>query len=359
MRALRVVAVVGGLSLAWMSTARADTPRAAPTEGDVALEYRRGKAAATCPDEASFRERSADAFDFHDPFVPPGASAASHLRIEIAREGAVYRATLAIVDAKGDPVSSSAEEHPDCDALVWALGHRVALAILRKPTARSLSSSSSPPSPTALALSSEPPRVSPAPPQYILPPTCDDRCMDEVARRVRARLDPPMTFAVTVMVGSLLTVGWTADPGPGAWLGFEVRRRWFSLGLEARALFPARTLSFGDYTADAAAFSGLVVPCAHVKVLSGCAFIEAGSYIFTIPGRPAGVTDTVLSFGPRAALDAPIAGGFSVRGFVDLAFHPYSPIFGARLTTAADSKVVRWTTPLVSAFFGLGIGWAQ
>lgn len=370
--------MAGGLLLGCIGVARAEPPRQSPVEGDVTLEYHRGAATTACPDEAAFRERSSDSFDFHDPFVAPGAPAGSHMRIDIARDGLLHRGTLSIVDAHGDALATSVEEHADCDALVWVLGHRVALAILRRPApARALAAAggslaagapppSAPPPPTPSAAGAPAPATTPVPPDRAAATPPPPRPRDPAASpSPAAPCDGPClaerpSFTTTVLAGGLMTAGWTAELGPGAWLGFEVKRHDFSLGLEGRGLFPARTIRFEPHlTSDAATFSGLLVPCAHWRVLAACAFFEAGSYIFTIPGRAPGVTDTLLSLGPRAALSAPVAAGFLVRAFADLAIHPYAPIFGVRLTTAPDSPIERWTTPIVSGFFGLGIGWSQ
>jgi len=319
----------------------------------VTLEYHRGKGATACPDEAAFRERAADSFEFDDPFVPPGASATSHMRVEITREGGVFRGTLSVVDASGAALASSAEEHVDCDALVWVLGHRVALAVFRKPQVVS----APPPAPAPAAPEKPAP---PPPPQYVLVPACDEHCIENIVRRVAARTGPWIDFSVTLMAGGLLTAGWSEDVGPGAWLGFQVRHQWFSMGLEARALFPAKTLTFGEnITSNVATFSGLLLPCAHWRVIFGCAFFEVGSYIFTVPGRKPAVTDTVLSVGPRAGIDIPIGAGFTVRGFADLAIHPYAPVFGVLLTPDPDGPKAQWQTRIVSGFFGLGVGWSR
>jgi hypothetical protein len=179
-----------------------------------------------------------------------------------------------------------------------------------------------------------------------------------VRQAVRRALASDLT--VTLSAGPVITAGWTAESGPGAWLGFAVQHGWFSLGLEARGLFPARTITYEvGRTSYAASFSGLIVPCARWKVVSGCAFFEAGTYIFTIPGRSAGVANALLSVGPRAAIDVPIGVGFAAHAFADLAIHPYLPVFSVRETTESDSEVKSWVTPVVSGVFGAGLAWSR
>src|SRR6185295_1805257 len=115
------------------SDAFAETARPTLVQGDVALSYRRAPNASSCPDEAAFRERAADGFDFHDPFVPPGADAKARMRIEITRTDQGFLGTLFAVGPAGNSAAASTEQHVNCDALVWVLSHRVMVALLRRP----------------------------------------------------------------------------------------------------------------------------------------------------------------------------------------------------------------------------------
>ena len=326
-------------------------------EGDVTLEYHRDADASACPEEAALRERAADAFDFHDPFVPAGRSASSHMRVEIARAAGGYQGTVLIVDDKGTPLTASTEQHADCDALVWVLGHRVALVLLRRP------SSTPAPAPAAAppAASSSP--ASPPAPSPRAPAICDARCIDEVARRITRGLPRPaghaLNLGLTVAAGGLFTAAFASEAGPGLWLGFSAQRGWLSVGIEARGVFPAAAITYepGD-SSYVMSTSGLLVPCARYKLLSGCVFVEVGSLLFTVPGNASPERNVLFALGPRAALDVPIGAGFSVRVFAELALHPYLPVFLVRTSTEPDAPIERWVTPIASGVFGAGFTWS-
>ncbi len=353
----RSASLAAGVAV-WLAArgALADAPRPKLVEGDVTLDYRRGAGTAACPDEAALRERAADAFDFRDPFVPRGASASGHMRIEIERAARSYQGKVILVDDAGTALASSAEEHADCDALVWLLGHRVALAILRR-------SGVSAPDPAISKPISDPQLavVRIPVPLHEPPVACDARCVEELAKGHAPRAEPPRETAFSLTAGGLVTAGWTADIGTGAWIGGAARAGIFSLGLEIRSTFPARTLTFDAVrSASVTTLSVAGIPCAHWKMLAGCLVVEAGAVLFLVPSpRKPIVPDALLSLGPRLALDLPIVAGFSVRAAAELAVHPYLPIFTVRATNEPDSLVKRWTTPLASGALGLGLVWAR
>ncbi len=324
--------------------------------GDVTLDYRRGPGTSACPDEAALRERAADSFDFRDPFVAPGKSASAHMRIELERAGGAYQGKVLLLDDAGSTLASSTEEHADCDALVWVLGHRVALSILRRPSTPSEPSPSAPAaSETALAVVRIP---VPLPPPPI---TCDARCAAQLAATVTARAEPPQEPVYALAAGGLVTAGWTADAGPGAWLGASARFDGFSFGVDLRSTFPARTLTFdATHSASATTVSAVALACAHWNLLAGCAFAEVGAHLFLVPTPHTPIVpDALVALGPRLALDIPLTAGLSVRAFADLAVHPYLPIFTVRVVTPAGSSERRWTTPVLSGLFGLGIAWSR
>jgi len=334
--------------------ARADAP-VRLVEGDVTLDYRRGPSTAACPSEAALRERAADAFDFHDPFVARGQPASSHMRVEIERLGSSYRGTVQQIDDADHVLAISTEEHADCDALVWVIAHRVALAVLRRPAP---SPSKSDPTPPPAPLPAPPPAPAPFAPPVLL---CDATCADQIARSIAARIAPPPPPALTLLAGALLTAGWAADVGPGAWAGFAYHFDWFSIGFEARGTFPARAITFdARRSASIATVSAAVLPCGTWRVLSGCALLEVGSYMLLVPSLTTPtVHDTLVSLGLRAALDAPLGAGFSARAFADLTFHPHLPVFTVHLTNEPGSPVRKWVTPLISGALGLGVSWSR
>jgi hypothetical protein len=331
----------------------AQAPVAKLFEGDVTLDYRRGPGTAACPDEAALRERAADSFDFRDPFVARGQPASAHMRIAIERAGAAYQGKVLLLDDAGATLTASTEEHADCDALVWLLGHRVALAILRRPPATAaLPAPSSDPAPAAVRI----PVPLPAP-----TPACDARCAAQIASAVGVRPAPPREPTLSFAAGGLLTAGWTADVGPGAWLAASAREGALSLGLELRSAFPAPALTYApNHTASATSVSAVAVPCAHWKLVAGCVFAEIGAHFFLVPGSDMPlISEALVALGPRLALDVPLGAGLSARAFADLAVHPYLPIFSVRVTSASDTDVRRWTTPPISGLFGLGVAWSR
>lgn len=354
---MRSASVAAGVAVVLAARgALADGPRPKLVEGDVTLDYRRGPGTAACPDEAALRERAADAFDFRDPFVPRGAAASGHMRIEIERAGSAYQGKVLLVDDAGDALASSTEEHADCDALVWLLGHRVALAVLRRPAADAPDPAISKP------ISDAPLAVVRIPvPLHEPPVACDALCAEALAKGAAARAEPPREPAFSLSAGGLLTAGWTADVGPGAWIGGAARAGLFSLGLELRSTFPARTLTFdADRSASGTTLSAAAIPCAHWKVFAGCLLVEAGAFLFLVPSpRTPIVSDALVSLGPRLAIDLPLGAGLAVRAAAELAIHPYLPIFTVRATSAPDSPVKRWTTPLLSGALGLGLVWTR
>jgi hypothetical protein len=326
---------------------------AAPVEGDVALSYVRGKGAELCPDETAFRNRVLDLFDFADPFVAPGAAATFQIRVEIARTPArLFQATITLADASGKALGApSSDRHPDCDALVFRLAHAMGVTLLRRP-----------------GPGSAPPAAGPAcgegaPPEPRVIHDCDAKCIEKIKDDLCAQyglcMDPTV---LTVMAGGIATVGWTLEVGPGAMLGAEVRRDWLSFGLEARGFFPAAAQRYyaSPPNSDLVSFSGLFVPCARWKWVLGCAFIEAGAFVFTVPyGSKGDYSNLLLRFGPRLGADVPIGRGFSLRAYADLAIHPIR--HGYDVTDLNDpAKTVRvWQEPRVSGFFGVSLAWSR
>jgi hypothetical protein len=330
--------------------------------------YERGAGASKCPDEAQFRERSSDAFNLKDPFVAGSASATSHLRIEIAHADGQYQATIRVVDDSGKTLRSSTEKHDNCDALVWALSHRIAMIVLRKPApapaappAQASAAPSTPVTPAAPAPLSQPaPAPKPAPPLPVaVTPPCDERCKEARARFSSTSAGAVPDLHVSLFGGALVTAGWMPSAGPGAWLGFAARHKWLSIGFEVRSAAPARAVAVdGSRGASAGAVSGLVVPCVRYRIVSGCAFFEAGTYLFFEPSRGFASTDTLVALGPRVAIDMPLVADISARAFVDLALHPYLPRFEARASAEPGAPAATWVSPIASGLFGLGLAWS-
>lgn len=193
----------------------------------------------------------------------------------------------------------------------------------------------------------------PAPPAV----GCDAVCLAKIRAEVRAELcrENPRSCNVdgvipVLLAGGALSLGLTADPGGGAWLGGEVRvGEVFSAGMEARVLFPSRAVqepSNEPFELTAVTFA--LVPCARWKVLLGCAFADIGMLIgggVTVPsGIPVLAT---FGVGPRVAVHVPFAKRFGFRAFADLRFAPVP-------SRAIFASGGRWESSVASGLIGVG-----
>lgn len=332
-------------------------------EGDVSLEYRRGPSTPSCPDEAALRERAADAFEFRDPFVAPGAAAAARMRVEVARDTRVYRGTIRVLDAAGEVTAVSTEQHVDCDALVWVLAHRVALAVLRKPPPSP--PTPPPPTPPPPAPSAPPPAVSlPVPAATPAAPAsraCDERCLNGLARRISAPRVGLSPYSASIGAGSLFTLGLTSDEGAGAWISAALHGSWFSLGIEARGSLPATASRVdGKPQDELSTVSGAAAPCLRWQFMFGCAFVEAGVLLYRqLASATPPLAKAFIAVGPRLGFDMPLGRGIFFRAFGDLTVHPVAPTFTTRLRWPHGSRLIRWDTPTLSVIAGMGLAWSR
>jgi hypothetical protein len=164
---------------------------------------------------------------------------------------------------------------------------------------------------------------------------------------------------VGVVLGGLLSVGYTADPAPGLFGGVELR--WadtpqdafgFVLTGDVRVLFPTRAgnLPLGGVLNLTQVTAGLA-PCLRYKWVLGCAVFDAGA---SIKGEPPDVKAPDhnpfpnIGIGPRLGLDLPIFSRFGVRAFADLQVSPLQPFYRA-------NGLLVWQAPPVSGLFGLGV----
>jgi hypothetical protein len=258
---------------------------------------------------------------------------------------------------EGRKAAQSQDERATCEELVWALAFWMREAIEPAPA---------PPCPACPRCEACPaPKPCPVP-EPVKEEPCDAACVekkvDELCRKYGRC--PNMGPTLTIMGGGLITAGWAAVVGPGAWLGGEVKWEKFSIGIEARGTFPTEAQRYykSPPTSDLFSFSGLIVPCARWKWLLGCGLVEVGQWTFTVPNSPQGNnSDLLLSIGLRGGVDVPLAAGFSIRGFADFAFHPY--INGVNvddLSAPGFPKPVRsWDESWVSGFFGLGVAFSK
>jgi hypothetical protein len=178
-------------------------------------------------------------------------------------------------------------------------------------------------------------------------------------RAVLRNMDP--TFGV--VVGGALSLGFTADVGPGFFVGGEAywrrKEEWgFHLALESRFFFPTKggINSTGEQL-DVTFLDFALVPCARYKWVLGCAFIDAG-VVFGSGVALSGpeVEDRglrplfMLGMGPRLAADIPLVEHVGIRAFADLRFSPL-PVTGYR----ENGVIITWQHPPVSGFLGVGL----
>ncbi len=331
----------------------ANPVRLLPTEpGDVALEYR---VPATCPDEQAFRERTADLFDFHDPFVPTGSRATTNIRVEIEHDATGYHGTVTIYEpASGGSVRTSTEDHKSCESLVWILSHRMAM-IIEKP-----SFALTPGKPAAPAPSAE--------------DTATQRRLDAVEealedqREVNKNLDAKiaalqktlneekrrMDLTYALSAGALLTANLTSNVGPGAWVGGELRTGPIALGLELRTVFPA-PVAAGPYDYDLSQYVALLTPCGRYSYFFGCVVAGAGaqlSYDSTFPGGTKSRTSPLIQLGGRIGLEIPFGESmFAGRAWGEVLYSTPPTL----INYIFPDVTYTGARPDVSAFFGLGL----
>jgi len=166
-------------------------------------------------------------------------------------------------------------------------------------------------------------------------------------------VDPPrMPLPFAVSVGGVISLGYTLDVAPGVVIGAEWRPvEMFSLGVEARAVFPAKIAEFGSIPTPASLFTGLVVPCLRWEILVGCAAADIGVVWFD-EGDP--VPDKFgfrFAVGPRAGIDVPFAERFSVRLLGDLLF----PIARLTVPVQEDKSGKPFVDPIISGFITAGL----
>lgn len=327
--------------------------------GDTALEYQVPSLA--CPDEVTFRERTADLYDFVEPFVANGARAHSIVRIEVIVTQGGYRGVILVIDpATGARVRRSREEErASCDELVWILSHRMKLVISPRPTA----------SPKAPAKDEKKTEEIQRRLDALEEATEDLRAIDKEQRAQIAALQraldekkkTKMELTYALSVGAFITANLTNNVGPGAWVGGELRSGPFSLGLEMRTVFPSAIAStemptYGVQDYDLSQYAGLLIPCGRYSYLFGCAVVGAGTqllYDSNLPGGARSGLVPLLQLGGRAGVEIPFGdSAFAGRAWGEVLYSlPSTGIY------YDDQKGGSYPAlrPDVSGFFGLGL----
>lgn len=337
----------------------AAAPTSLPSDGSVAFVYSKSASVTSCSQKNEAEVRDLVTGVVHlDPFVPAGSAAPFTLRVEVDRQAAgLVRATFSLYDKDGAPQGSSVVEDATCDGAHLKLVASIALLLQPGP--------------------GSPGKVCPPCPEAGCDPACrtavrialrdevtrqvraDElpRIREEVKRELEARSPPPSDWHAVIAGGALFGFNYAADPAPGFWLSGEARSSMWSVGLEARGLFPTRAFVLADgSTVDVNGASGLLVPCIRWRWIGGCALAELGGTWVAGPadGDPKGV---LFSLGARARLDVPIALGLEARVFGELLGHLVGLSARGMDTTGQGSVPYAFEAPRrISAFVGVGLG---
>ncbi len=347
-------AVVAALSLALVMPAA--SLRAAPAAGRVVkLVYARAPEAARCPGQDEI-ERQVRARLGYEPFAPD-ASSTLRASIRTAGRGLQARIELRGPDGKVEGVREIDSPEGDCDELTASVAFAVSMAIDPLAAVRAPASARPQPSPpvparpesssrasTALS-SSSPARVSPpasassaAPPSRVVP----------AASSAPVPSARPTTLAVSG--GVLIVSGQAPDLSAGLSLGFDARRSWASLAIEARFLSATKEIAT-DRGISSSLTAGVLVPCVYVRRLFGCAVGMLG----LMQGKDYGVEtvhrDRLLfaaaggRVGLHVVLDEPLWVRVSGELLVNL-----TP------ATLTLNRQPAWSSPLLTGVAGLILG---
>lgn len=320
-----------------------------PTDGAIAFSYTRAPAVTGCSQTTEAEMRDLLIATVHtDPFVPPGKTPTFRLQVEDTRPAPdLFRSTFSLFDEKGNPRGVSSVEDDTCDGVHLKLLASIALLLQPRPDAACDAACRE-----ALAATAAE-RARRAVREKELPKAREEaRAEAEKAFEERHRRD----FRAVVGAGPAVGLNVAAQPALGYWLSAEARGERWSLGLEMRALLPARALDLaGGATLDQASATGLVVPCLRWRWLGGCALVEAGGVFVTGPAAsaPTGLAAAMLGVGLRARVDLPVTDGLEVRAFGDLLGYP--AVLSAQ-GAAAGGEAFSFDAPRrVAVVVGLGL----
>jgi hypothetical protein len=267
----------------------------AAEHASVTLAYKRQEAAATCPDEATFRGLVAARLGY-DPFVADGALA---LSVDFRRRGNEVIGRLNLSDKAGEKRGERTlrAESSDCFELATSMALIAAVAV-------------DPDAVRAQAKSAEPEKMPPATPVE-RPPTVAPKPAARPPPR-RAPGPPPevdrFERGVRLDLGGLLPVGIVPAPRGGVRAGVTVDIGSWSIGAEGAFLFPSsHESSFGEVSAYV--LGGSLVPCVHPIgseswLLSFCVAGSLGAIRSTAlkVTRAEAATDLFATAGPRLAV---------------------------------------------------------
>ncbi len=323
---------------------------------DVSLDYQLAVGAEDCPREQVFRSRTADLYDWRDPFVKPGASATWGVRVEIRHDSAGYHGSIRVIDpGTGKAIKSSSEEtKQSCDLLVWELSRFMGLVISESPPPPAPAPSAPSKDATAAlgrrldALEEAAEDQSEINKQLLAKIAALQKALDEEKKR---KMD--LTYALSA--GALITANLTSNVGPGAWVGGELRTGPIAVGLELRATFPSRIEGTSSLDFDLSQYTALLTPCGRYSYFFGCLVAGGGTLFAYDSNLPQGTESgfkPLIQLGGRLGLEVPFGESmFAGRAWGEVLYS--TPPFGVDYYVGA--KTYSADRPDVSAFFGLGV----
>lgn len=319
-----------------------------PTDGSLAFSYTRAPAVTGCSQTTEAEMRDLLVAVVHtDPFAPPGKAPTFRLQVDMTRPSQdVFRASFSLFDAKGAAKGVSTVEDATCDGAHLKLLASIALLLQPRPDGpcdaecRAALEKDARERARAELLKHEAPKI-----------------REQARAEARKEMEEQRRrdYRAVVGAGAALGLNLAADPAFGFWLSAEARGERWALGLEMRAMLPARAVDLGAGAAlSQATASAVVVPCLRWRWLGGCALVEAGGVFITGPGVASGtgLTSALLGLGVRARVDVPIVSGFEARFFGDLVGYPVA--LAAR--GSAGSTPLAFEAPRrVAGVLGLGV----
>jgi hypothetical protein len=283
---------LGLCSFVSIAVAAACNASASAEPARVNLTYvRKGTAAASCPDEPTFRALVAARLGY-DAFAPGGDLA---LLVELKPQGPELVGRLSLSGARGEDRGQRTMRSGDTDCLELASSLALATAFAIDPEA--VRARVSRPPPAAAPAPAAPPAAAPAP---LAPPPARDA--PAAPERPRAAL------GFRLGAGFVLPVGIVPAPRGGLRGGAGLDGGNWSVGVEGAFLFSSsRAEPFGEVSTSVA--YGSLVPCYHPRLhdavmLDLCVVGSVGAMFSEASNvsRPDPVTDPFATVGPRAAV---------------------------------------------------------
>ncbi len=305
------------------------------------LVYVRDGGAATCPDEAHFREAVVRRVGY-DPFF---AWATTTVVVEVTAESGSYTAHVRLVDKRG--VSRGVRElrsgESGCSGLLDTAALAVSIALDMDST-----EAPEPPPASSVPVPAQPTLPEPAPP----PPLPSSASRDSSGGD---RLSPGAheESAVHTIIGFDALAAIEAAPdvvsGLDVWVG--AKRGAGSLALELRTDAPDSAPFQRGGQATVVVLAATLDPCVYAGSFFACGLATVGWLHASGSGvlEPRAGAATTLAFGPRVGVDLPLSRSFALRLRGDFVINALRP------TVSLNGAV--WQVPLVGAVLGVGIAY--